>query len=240
MSAIKCIKYLLFSFNVVFWLAGMGTLGVGIWMYIDPGKFNEFMGSYSFKIPAAILMAAGSIVMLTGFCGCLGAIKEVRCLLGSFFFMLLLIFCAEVACGVLGFLFKDKIETEIQKETLSLIQNKYGNQNIDITHVIDTTQQQFECCGANSPNDYEKSNWRTSNSYIPTSVPISCCKSGKCTGASVVSSNIFAFKKGCVTQIKDYALKHLLIIGGVAIGVGCIQLIGMVLALCLFFSIDNY
>ena len=52
-------------------------------MYIDPGSLNEFMGKYSFKIPAAILMGAGSIVMLTGFCGCLGAIRESRCLLGS-------------------------------------------------------------------------------------------------------------------------------------------------------------
>ncbi len=65
----------------------MGTLGVGIWMWVDPGSLNQFMGDYSFKIPAAILMAAGSVVMLTGFCGCLGAIKEIRCLLGSVSFI---------------------------------------------------------------------------------------------------------------------------------------------------------
>ena len=50
---------------------------------MDPGSLNEFMGKYSFTIPSAILMAAGSVVMLTGFCGCLGAIRESRCLLGS-------------------------------------------------------------------------------------------------------------------------------------------------------------
>ena len=62
----------------------MGALGIGIWMYVDPGaSLNAFMGKYSFKIPSAILMGAGAIVMLTGFCGCAGAIRESRCLLGS-------------------------------------------------------------------------------------------------------------------------------------------------------------
>ena len=58
-------------------------LGVGVWMYVDPGTLNEFMGKYSFKVPSAILMGAGAIVAITGFCGCAGGIKESKCLLGS-------------------------------------------------------------------------------------------------------------------------------------------------------------
>lgn len=90
-----------------------------------------------------ILIGAGSLVMLVGFFGCCGAVRESQCLLGSvstnvyehkskklnsnapvsftstvyincvllfqFFACLLIIFGAEVAAGVFGFLNKDKV-----------------------------------------------------------------------------------------------------------------------------------
>eukprot|EP00794_Sanderia_malayensis_P018040 gene18040-19847_t len=214
-AGVACIKYLLFAFNVVFWLAGMGVLGIGIWMYVDPGFFNSFMGNFSFKIPAIILMAGGGVVMFTGFCGCLGAIKEVKCLLGSFCFMLLLLFCAEVACGVLAFIFKSKINDKINVETSSIVKTKYGlPTERDLTHVVDKAQEKFKCCGAKNPNDYDTSKWLTDNGY----------SSGQ----------------GCVPEFVTFAEKHMLIIGAVAIGVAATQLIGIVLSLCLMFSINDY
>ena len=64
-------------------LAGLAAVGVGIWMLFDPGRFDEFLGKYTFVIPASILIAAGLFVVFVGFCGCVGAIKENKCLLGT-------------------------------------------------------------------------------------------------------------------------------------------------------------
>jgi len=64
-------------------LAGLAAVGVGIWLLFDPGRFNEFLGKYTFTIPASILIATGLFVTLVGFCGCAGAIKENKCMLGT-------------------------------------------------------------------------------------------------------------------------------------------------------------
>ncbi|TSP79441.1 Tetraspanin-2 [Bagarius yarrelli] len=56
-----------------------------------------------------ILITAGGLMMLVGFFGCCGAVRESQCLLGSFFACLLIIFAAEVAAGVFGFLNKDTL-----------------------------------------------------------------------------------------------------------------------------------
>ena len=57
-------------------------------MLFDPGRFDEFLGKYTFVIPASILIAAGLFVVFVGFCGCVGAIKENKCLLGTVMFFL--------------------------------------------------------------------------------------------------------------------------------------------------------
>lgn len=64
-------------------LAGAAILGIGIWTEIDPGQFDAFLGNSGYALPAKILIAAGAFVMVVGFLGCCGAIKESRPLLGA-------------------------------------------------------------------------------------------------------------------------------------------------------------
>ncbi|KAK2857911.1 hypothetical protein Q7C36_005830 [Tachysurus vachellii] len=113
----KCVKYLLFFFNFIFWLSGSLVLAVGLWL-----RFNTSTASLlrvdgapeTFFFAVYILIGAGGIMMLVGFFGCCGAVRESQCLLGLFFSCVLIIFAAEVAAGVFGFLHKDEIITEVQ------------------------------------------------------------------------------------------------------------------------------
>ena len=73
------LKILICSF--FFQLAGAAILGIGIWTEIDPGQFDAFLGNSGYSLPAKILMAAGAFVMVVGFLGCWGAIRESRPLL---------------------------------------------------------------------------------------------------------------------------------------------------------------
>ncbi|KTG31401.1 hypothetical protein cypCar_00014599 [Cyprinus carpio] len=68
-----------------------------------------------FSMRVYIIIAAGGLVMLVGFFGCYGAVRESQCLLGLFFTCLLVIFGAEVAAGVFGFFNKDQITGEIKE-----------------------------------------------------------------------------------------------------------------------------
>ncbi|XP_042173236.1 CD9 antigen-like isoform X4 [Oncorhynchus tshawytscha] len=80
-----CVKYLLFVFNFVSWLAGTGVLAVGLWLRFDSRTEGLFSGEDSpsvFFTGVYILIAAGALMMVVGFLGCCGAIKESPCMLG--------------------------------------------------------------------------------------------------------------------------------------------------------------
>ncbi|KAJ8260434.1 hypothetical protein GJAV_G00182050 [Gymnothorax javanicus] len=93
-----------------------------------------------------ILIGAGGLMMLVGFFGCCGAVRESQCLLGSFFACLLIIFGAEVAAGVFGFLNKDKIILEIQD-----FYKKSAETNANST-VASMYQDVLKCCGTAKSN----------------------------------------------------------------------------------------
>ncbi|KAK5863644.1 hypothetical protein PBY51_000660 [Eleginops maclovinus] len=143
-GGMKCVKYLLFVFNFIFWLMGSFVLAVGLWLRFDPETVSLLNGDKApdtFFIGVYILIGAGSLVMLVGFFGCCGAVRESQCLLGSFFTCLLIIFCAEVAAGVFGFLNKDKIIKDVQ----TFYTTNY-NENINGTLII-SYQKVLNCCG---------------------------------------------------------------------------------------------
>lgn len=70
-------------FPFVLQLCGCGLLGVGIWLSVSQGSFATFSPSLPALSAANMVIGIGAIVMVTGFLGCLGAIKENKCLLLS-------------------------------------------------------------------------------------------------------------------------------------------------------------
>ncbi|XP_041860468.1 CD9 antigen-like [Melanotaenia boesemani] len=116
-GGMKCVKYLLFVFNFIFWLMGSFVVAVGLWLRFDPetvSLLNNDKAPDTYFIGVYILIGAGGLVMLVGFFSCCGVVRESQCLLGSFFACLLIIFGSEVAAGVFGFLNKDKIIKDVQ------------------------------------------------------------------------------------------------------------------------------
>ncbi|KAL2090812.1 hypothetical protein ACEWY4_013075 [Coilia grayii] len=144
-GGMKCVKYLLFVFNFIFWLSGSLVLAVGLWLRFDPttsSLLNEDGAPDTFFIAVYILIIAGGVMMLVGFFGCCGAMRESQCLLGSFFACLLIIFGAEVAAGVFGFLNKDKIIEEVESfYSNSLRDDKNGTTITNLYHTL------LQCCG---------------------------------------------------------------------------------------------
>ncbi|KAB5584092.1 hypothetical protein PHYPO_G00103440 [Pangasianodon hypophthalmus] len=140
----KCIKYLLFIFNFIFWLSGSLVVAVGLWLRFDPSilsllKDNEAPQTIFFAV--YILIGVGGIMMLVGFFGCCGAVRESQCLLGLFFSCLLIIFGAEVAAGIFGFLSKDQIIKQVKDFYTT---SAAGNGNSTVTSMYHAT---LECCG---------------------------------------------------------------------------------------------
>ncbi|XP_030634487.1 tetraspanin-2a [Chanos chanos] len=148
-GGMKCVKYLLFIFNFIFWLLGLAVLAIGLWLRFDPDTtklLTEEGAPETFFIAVYVLTGVGGIMMLVGFFGCCGAVRESQCLLGSFFACLLIIFGAEVAAGVFGFLYKDKVIEEVQSFYSSSTEENGNNTSVaSIYHSV-------LCCGDSSPS----------------------------------------------------------------------------------------
>ncbi|XP_013873255.1 tetraspanin-2 [Austrofundulus limnaeus] len=146
-GGMKCVKYILFVFNFLFWLMGSFVLAVGLWLRFDPETVSLLTADKApdtFFLGVYILIGAGSLIMLVGFFGCCGAVRESQCLLGSFFACLLIIFGSEVAAGVFAFLNKDKIIENVQK-----FYTEAYNENSNGTLIL-SYQNVLKCCGIKS------------------------------------------------------------------------------------------
>uniref|UniRef100_A0A8C4CL62 Tetraspanin n=1 Tax=Denticeps clupeoides TaxID=299321 RepID=A0A8C4CL62_9TELE len=136
-----CVKYLLFVFNFIFWLSGSLVLAVGLWLRFDPDTstlLSENGSPETFFIAVYILIIVGGVMMLVGFFGCCGAVRESQCLLGLFFACLLVIFGAEVAGGVFGFLHKEKVIDEVQSFYREALANN--------TAIVNVYKKVLNCC----------------------------------------------------------------------------------------------
>ncbi|CAK6961995.1 CD81 molecule a [Scomber scombrus] len=158
----KCIKYLLFFFNFIFWLAGGVILGVALWLRHDPQTSNllgvEFEGAQppsTFYISVHILIGVGAVMMVVGFLGCYGAIQESQCLLGTFFACLVILFACEVAAGIWGFMHKDTVSKEMinfydsvyDKATLQSLSDMDKEKTKAAASVLKIFHETLSCCG---------------------------------------------------------------------------------------------
>uniref|UniRef100_A0A8C4USU5 CD81 molecule n=1 Tax=Falco tinnunculus TaxID=100819 RepID=A0A8C4USU5_FALTI len=152
----KCIKYLLFVFNFIFWLAGGIILGVALWLRHDSQTTNilylqlgEKQAPNTFYVGIYILIAVGAVMMFVGFLGCYGAIQESQCLLGTFFTCLVILFACEVAAGIWGFVNKDQIAKDVKQFYDQAFQQALMAES-DASNgkaVVKTFHETLDCCG---------------------------------------------------------------------------------------------
>ncbi|XP_073855411.1 leukocyte surface antigen CD53 isoform X4 [Macaca fascicularis] len=82
MSSLKLLKYVLFFFNLLFWICGCCILGFGIYLLIH-NNFGVLFHNLPSLTLGNVFVIVGSIIMVVAFLGCMGSIKENKCLLMS-------------------------------------------------------------------------------------------------------------------------------------------------------------
>ncbi|KAM6158918.1 CD151 antigen [Rhynchocyon petersi] len=233
-----CLKYLLFTFNCCFWLAGLAVMAVGIWTLAFKSNYISLLSSSTYLATAYILVVAGVVVMVTGVLGCCATFKERRNLLRLYFILLLIIFLLEVIAGVLAYVYYQQLSTELKENLKSTMTEKYQKDPNGVTAAVDMLQQEFHCCGSNSSKDWQDSKWIQSPAAEGRLVPDSCCKTVvKWCGRRDHASNIYKVEGGCITKLETFIQDHLRIIGAVGIGIACVQVFGMIFTCCLYKSL---
>lgn len=225
------VKYLLFFFNLIFWISGIVLMGVGAWIKLKYKDLIQLSESNA-ATGAVFLIIIGVIVAIVGFLGCCGAWKENYCMVTTYAILLAIIFILEIAAGAVAYAYKGKLE-EVTKKALDEGIKKYFKGGEE-TKAIDNVQKEFECCGVDGYEDYLNQN--------TTELPESCCRTPKCnTTVEAMRSlnNTEIYTQGCLKGFEKFLREHLLIVGGVGIGIAFVQLIGIVFACCLMRSIKQ-
>jgi len=221
----KCVKYMLFAFNLIFFLAGLGLIIAGALVQTKFQDYFDFFGG-SFSAAAILLIVVGSIIFIIGFFGCCGAYKENYCMVMTFAVLLGLIFILEIAAGITAYVLRDKAESFVE-EKLTIALGNYQNDGVGKTW--DRAQKEFECCGV-----YNYTDWSGKGGIAVGQVPESCCIT---TGCATNPTALNTYNDGCIDKFVDWIEDNIYIIGGVGIGLAFVQIIGIIIACCLGKSI---
>jgi len=116
------VKCLVFTFNFLAFIAGLGILIGAAVIYAAPGVSDKVMaelnnsdvgGIQSLKAALIALMVIGGFICLLGFLGCCGALCEsgaMLCLFGTIMIAMLII---QVALGITALVSKDKLRDQL-------------------------------------------------------------------------------------------------------------------------------
>ncbi|XP_028650720.1 tetraspanin-4a isoform X1 [Erpetoichthys calabaricus] len=224
-NCLQCIKYLMFIFNLLFWLGGCGILGVGIWLAVTQGNFATLSTSFPSLSAANLLIAAGCLIMVVGFLGCIGAIKEHKCLLLSFFILLLVIFLLEMVAVILFFSYKDEIDSYAQNDLKAGLRFYGSEGNIGLTNAWSIIQTDFRCCGVSNYTDWFEL-------YNTTRVPDSCCLeySEHCG----LHSPGTWWKAPCYERVNTWLQENLLAVAVFGLCIILIQVLGLAFAMTMY------
>ncbi|XP_048112519.1 CD151 antigen isoform X2 [Alosa alosa] len=235
-----CLKYLLFTFNFIFWLAGGAVAAVGVWTLVDKSEYISLLASSAYSASAYVLILAGVVVVATGILGCCATIKEHKGFLIVYFILLLFIFLLEITAGVLAYVYYQELSDELRVNLKETMVNKYDQPGQEhVTKAVDKLHQDLKCCGSINYTDWRDGAWIKDRAGDRV-VPDSCCKtpSDRC-GRRHHPSNIYNVEGGCIGKLEEFLLQHLQILGGVGIGLAFIQLVGMIFTCCLYQSLKE-
>uniref|UniRef100_A0A673JTV7 Tetraspanin-9 n=1 Tax=Sinocyclocheilus rhinocerous TaxID=307959 RepID=A0A673JTV7_9TELE len=225
-----CVKYMMFLFNLLFWLSGCGLLGVGIWLSVSQGSFATFSPSFPSLSAANLVITLGSVVMVTGFLGCLGAIKENKCLLLSFFIVLLIILLAELILLILFFVYTDKVSENAKQDLKDGLSLYNTDNNIGLRNAWNIIQAEWQCCGVTGHTDWH-------DALQEKTVPDRCCQEHyrEC-GRN--ATNVF-WSQGCYEKVEEWLNDNKHLLGTIAMCVLVLQLLGMAFSMTLYQQIHR-
>lgn len=214
------IKYILFIFNLIFAISGIGIIAAGACVLADVGEFTHFVEG-RILAPPIILIIAGAIVFIIAFLGCYGAIKEHYNMLIAFAIALLIIFLIEFAVGIAAAVFKNDFSM-VMKDTLKESIKNYTEAD---RLAWDNVQKKLQCCGVDGPTDWSPANGFTS------SFPSSCCMHDLQVICQISSTSVY--QEGCFDKLAMRVHKGATVLIGVGIGIAFVEIVGIILACCL-------
>lgn len=257
------VKYLLFITNFLIFALAVAVLGCGIWVLVDKPNFLNLFEKAEEAVPdldgkldislytsaAYIIIVIAVLVAIVSFFGCFGALKESKCMLGTYFVLILALFIVMIVGAVLGY-------------TGDIEESLKGPLNEALTHYKDTAtqaddptgfaykqawnevQSELKCCAVDNVDDWKRNTNGWESNSPEFNKPEGCCQWMNTTEGWVdISTNTQAVKdcrssamtlpstkyafEGCYTSFVSTITDNQQIVVGVAIGVVVVMFLNM-------------
>ncbi|XP_070504035.1 tetraspanin-6-like [Chironomus tepperi] len=181
------IKGFIFCFNIFCAASGVVLIIHGTISLLKVKELRSYLQNSHLEeatVVPTIVICFGVFVFIISFFGATGACQESRILIDAYAISMLTLVLMQIVLASLIFLFLEDINQESVRNFSKMWRSRNG---FDNQMMIEMIQENLECCGLNSPSDYNYQN-----------IPLSCCtkESRACTIEN-------AFKIGCKTHLKD-------------------------------------
>jgi len=218
------IKFFMFLINFIFVIVGAGLIGLGAYIQINAKSYLDFLSDNYLNTPIFI-MIVGGVIFLVAFFGCCGAWQESACMIYTYAVLLAVILIAQIGAGITAFVLKGDLKGVIQKKMVDGMKNYNQTGHEGVTNAWDILQHDLQCCGS--------SNYTEWSNYMTNKVPDSCCKGKEEKDCGLGPDTDKINTEGCFKIFEDKFVGNIGIVGGVAVGLAFVQMLGVAFACCL-------
>lgn len=157
----------------------------------------------------------------------------------TFAVLLCIIFIMQIGVGLASYVLRSDVENFLHHNMLVSMHN-YTEERPGIYKTWNVIQHEHACCGTDNYTDWKETRF---GEHI-NGVPEACCiqntdNCGNDVFSKPPSELDYINKEGCFDKLKGDAKENVTILGGVAIGIGFVQLIGVAFACCLAKSLKR-
>ncbi len=246
----QCVKFFFIFFTIIFLLIGLTLLALGTWALLDEAlaKKQDVLEDTEIVPPFVpyIFIAIGCFVVISSLLGCVGGVKDIKCLLGIFVVSIVITVAGELFVIIKMSLMKEEILDNIEdklKEAIKKLYDKDINQKAKLfTEGLDYIQKNLECCGIE--DGVARSEFA---STLPGKLllPPSCCKTHKSDSVNsksplpipfpppILPDCVEYYNNGCLDEVINFVKEHANIWMSVCIAFMCMEILAVIFAVCL-------
>jgi len=220
-------RFALFVLNFLIFGVGLATVILASIIISKNSVYGELLQGGTFTLPICVLIA-GLIILLIGFFGCCGALKENSCMLQTYAAVVLLLFIAEVVLGILILVYREEAQDYITKGMKSTF-DLYGQKDQSLTKSLDALQHEVHCCGVMSYKDWANFTFGKPNGDVAKGCCIDMtddCFKGMAFESEEVAKNTI-YTEGCYVTLMEDLKGVTLALGITVIILGLVQLMSV-------------
>uniref|UniRef100_A0A3B4F9Q5 Tetraspanin n=1 Tax=Pundamilia nyererei TaxID=303518 RepID=A0A3B4F9Q5_9CICH len=247
------LKYFLIICNLLFTVLGLLLLALGVWGLISKESFAQEKIRSIGTDPMLVVLSVGFLLTVLCLSGCVGALRENRCLLKLFSAMVLVLITAQVIIAIVAHTLQDQIEGNLRSGMLVAIA-RYQD-DLDLRFITDEIQSNLQCCGADNYRDWEINIYYNCSApgVLACGVPATCCVdplengtvwNSQCgVGAQLLdefTAQSVIFLGGCLGEISRWIKQHEGLIGIIVTVVFGVQILILFITIRLLERINRH